>query len=63
MSKKQKVSESLTNESVKTFFEDNFKMAAYIIEVARAYQASGKEFTLTSLMHDVQKSVERQKEK
>jgi HD superfamily phosphohydrolase YqeK len=60
MVKKPKIIESLTNESVKKHFDDNFKMADYIMKLARHYQASGKEFTLTSLMHDVQKAVEKQ---
>ncbi len=62
MGKKSKITESLTNESVKKHFDDNFKMAAYIITVARNYQQTGKEFTLTSLMHDVQRAVERHRE-
>ena len=57
MSKKLKNSESLTNESIKKSFDNNFKMAIHIMNVARNYQ----EFTLNSLMNDVQKSVEKQR--
>ena len=61
MSKKLKNSEQLTNESIKKSFDDNFKMAIHIINIARSYQSAGKEFTLNSLMNDVQKSVEKQR--
>ncbi|MBM3201813.1 MAG: hypothetical protein FJZ56_05340 [Chlamydiae bacterium] len=59
MGKKSKVFDSLTNEAIKRHFNDNFKMADYIIKLARHYQESGKEFTLNSLMHDAQKAVEK----
>jgi hypothetical protein len=61
MSKKLKNSESLTNESIKKSFDNNFKMAIHIMNVARNYQSTGREFTLNSLMNDVQKSVEKQR--
>lgn len=59
MGRKVKPAATLTNEAIKSYFADNFSMANFIIEVAKNNQASGKEFTLNSLMTEVLKIVER----
>ncbi|HPE85139.1 MAG: hypothetical protein KDK44_05175 [Chlamydiia bacterium] len=44
----------LTNELLTKLFRNNFELAMYAVEIGRRYIRSGKEFTLTSLLKDVQ---------
>ena len=44
----------LTNETLTKLFRNNFELAMYAIEIGRRYIRAGKEFTLSSLLKEVQ---------
>ena len=44
----------LTNELLTKLFRNNFELAMYAIEIGRRHIRQGKDFTLTSLLKEVQ---------
>lgn len=47
---------TLTNEKIRSLFNDNFQLTMYAIDVARKYLQIGREFHLSSLLETLKKN-------
>lgn len=54
---------SVTNEELAKFFDDNFHMTHYAIKYATQLITSGHEFTLSNIQEELKKKLQSESEK